>query len=181
MWLVWLILATISVWLFWTQVWAWFPGRDDMWLAVLLAAIHFPALAITETVAGKEGRLWWLRSLLLAGVLVDLIIPAIALVVAPAKAELSIQVGAFAWAVVMVVYGRFYLRERRDVRSLSLLALSLCIVLLFVAGKILFDLLGIDDAWGLLFIGLISVGLFGAAAKLLFRFHRSLREEESRG
>ena len=189
-WLLWLLLANIALWLWWDQ--AALPGEEmafmiSLWLTLLNGA----ALALREYVAVARGRVWlaarWTRLLLTITVLLCMLISALTWILDAENASLSIKLSGATGVLGHIALYYLYRHLLADLRSLTATVLSACIVLDCVVIKTLIidpgrlmshALLLHQDSLRLL-TGLLTIGLFTAAALYLKRAARKMEAEHA--
>jgi hypothetical protein len=137
-----------------------------IWNSIALAAREYGLRRGLDWLGGS-----WSRQLLWFAVLVYLTIPTLALIVEPRFGNGSIA-GALGLAIALGV-GHHYFRVRQpDLLCLGFNVLALCIVLLTLVGKVLFE--ASTDAAAFFIFGLIVLGTSSAAAFYLRNLGRRI-------
>ena len=181
MWLMWLILVNLSVILYWKQVLL--PNRTASFssMCVLLALVNGAALTGREY-GLHRGMKWladkWLRWVFLAAALTYLTMPTLALIVSEGHRHAMSTLSTFMLAGGVAFAYWFFRYRARDLPSLSLCALCVCVVVLTLIGRVLFEVS--DEAPVFLLFGLVVLGVVSAAAFWLRRVGQAMKEE-SRG
>ena len=97
---------------------------------------------------------------MLSYILVLMLIPVLILITEPGKADFSIIISAIigiaGHCIVFIVY-RYFLP---DIRSLSAIVLSACIIVETAGGKILTEIFDNADATIFFLIGFMTIGIF---------------------
>ena len=169
LWLVWLILLNTGAILYWQQVG--YPSRQISfeYLCLGLAILNGAALAFRE-VGVLRGLEWlsgrWLRGILLIASLVALSLPTINWIVdfnLPLPKGVDVIV-PFIWPFAAVGGYALYRLKLRDMISLALIVMNVCIILLTFIGEALLDNKSFDEAGASLFFALIILGVVSGAA-----------------
>ncbi len=167
LWMVWLILLNTGAILYWQQVG--YPAHSIRYefLCLAVAVINGTALVLRE-VAVLRGFEWlngsWLRAILLTASLVALSIPTIHWIVDFDGIERVRALATILWGVAVVGGYACYRFKLRDIVSLALIAMNVCIILFTVFGKIVFHNWSYDDAVPYLLFALIILGVASGAA-----------------
>ena len=189
-WLLWLLLANMALGLWWDQ--AALPGEDmafmiSLWLTLLNGA----ALALREYVAVVRGRAWlaarWTRLLLTITVLLCMLISALTWIFEAENASLSMKLSGATGVLGHIALYYLYRHRLADLWSLTATVLSACIALDFVVIKTLFldlswfksDAIFLYQDYLRLLTGLLTIGLFTAAALYLKRAARKMEAEHA--
>ena len=189
-WLLWLLLVNTALWLWWDQ--AALPGEDMAFMILLwLTLFNGAALALREYFAVVRGCTWlaarWTRLLLTVTVLLFMLISAVVWVFEAENASLSIKLSGTLGVIGHLALYYLYRHRLADFRSLTATVLSACIVLDCVVIKTLIidpgrfishAILLYEDAL-LLLTGLLTIGLFTAAALYLKRAARKMEVEHA--
>ena len=184
-WLLWLALANISLWLWWKQ--AALPGREmEALIFIGLTLLNGAALALHEYFAVHKGPIWlaarWTRRLLTLAILTIMLGPILEWISSADRATLSVVLAGTSGVIGHIALYYLYRYRLMDLWSLAATVLSACIVLDYIVIDTL--VLGykpppfleyIDYVLDLkLFAGLLSIGLFTAAALYLKRSARQI-------
>ena len=167
LWMVWLILLNTGAILYWQQVG--YPAHSIRYefLCLAVAVINGTALVLRE-VAVLRGFEWlngsWLRAILLTASLVALSVPTIHWIVDFDNTERVRALSTILWGVAVVGGYACYRFKLRDIVSLALIAMNVCIILLTVFGKIVFHNWNYYDAVPYLLFALIILGVASGAA-----------------
>ena len=189
-WLWWLLLANTALWLWWDQ--AALPSEDMAFMIFLwLTLLNGAALALREYFAVAGGCAWlaarWTRLLLTITVLLCMLISALTWIFEAENASLSIKLSGALGVLGHIALYCLYRHLLTDLWSLTATVLSACIVLDFVMIKTLIidpgrfmshAILLYQDSLPLL-AGLLTIGLFSAAALYLKRAARHMETEHA--
>lgn len=163
-WLLWLSLINVGIMTYWSQV-AEPNGRATAnTMFVLLALVNGAALAAREYGAAR-GMNWlaqrWLRWLVLASTLTYLTISSILFILEPTYIfqAPALSLGLLAAALSGGYW--FFRFHARDLLSLTMCALSACVVIVTLIARALPEIA--DGPAAVLLLGLIVVGVFSAA------------------
>ncbi len=178
LWLLLLALANLSLMLWWTGVyrppeWMGFAREImplfglgfaflDADLGLLVVALNIAALVLYELMAGRtpwlSGR--WMPRLVALLVLGTLIVPVLRAIVESHPAMLSVRLAPLVWLGVTALGVWVYRSVRHDLFMLAALSLeAIAVITAFLGERMRFD-----DAGGMLFLTLLVVLMFGAAA-----------------
>ena len=186
-WLLWLLLANIALGLWWDQA-ALASEAMEALIFVWLILFNGAALALREYLVVGRGLAWlaarWTRLLLTIAALLFMLFPALAWTFEAENASLSVKLsGALGVSGHIALY-YLYRHRLADFWSLAATVLSACIVL----DSIVIKTLIFDPDWLiayailypeplLLLAGLLTIGLFSAAALYLKRAARQMAAE----
>lgn len=188
-WLLWLLLANMALWLWWDQ--AALPGEEmEALILVWLTLLNGAALALREYFAVARGRAWlaarWTRWLLTITVLLCMLISALAFIFEAEDASLSLTLSGTLGVIGHIALYYLYRHRLADFWSLAASVLSACIVLDFVVIKTLIIDPGRFMSYAILYVepllllaGLLTIGLFTAAALYLKRAARHMEAEHA--
>jgi uncharacterized membrane protein len=180
LWLLWLVLLNVGVILYWHQVGRPADSIRYEFLCLAVAALNGAALALHE-LGRQRGFGWlsgrWLRSILLAASLVALSLPTIGLIVDFEDMVPVSVLAVFAWAVSVMGGYACYRFKLRDMVPLALIVMNLCVILLTLTAKVLFDTMGLSDSGVFLFFALVIVGVVSAAALWLRKTAATMAHE----
>ncbi len=180
LWILWLTVTNVALILFWVQVDA--PVDFDFYFGIFLLLGIWNGLAL----AGREfgaahGLAWlagdWTRHVIWFSILCYLSIPPIALIVDDFEGGHGELAGAVALAITLGGGHIYFRRIAGDVLSLGLGILALCIVLLTLIGKVLFEIS--DGAMAFLALGLVVLVTSSAAAFYLRHVSRIMSDDRS--
>jgi len=178
LWILWLVVTNVALILFWLQIDA--PAEFEFYFGIFLLLGIWNSIALAAREYGAARGLEWLenrwtRHLLWLSVLTYLMIPTLAMVVGEfGHGEV---VGAVAFTLTLVT-GHVYFRHLRpDFPLVGLNVLAVCIVLLTLVGKLLFE--WSDDAIAFLGFGLIVLGVSSVAAFYLRHVAKVINREET--
>ena len=179
-WLLWLLLANITLWLWWNQ--AALPGEDMAFMILLwLTLLNGAALALREYVAVVRGRAWlaarWTRLLLTITVLLCMLISALTWIFDGENASLSIKLSGATGVIGHLALYYLYRHLLTDLWSLTATVLSACIVLDFAMLETW--VFGSANPLRFLLAGLLTTGLFTIAALYLKRAARQMAAEHA--
>ncbi len=162
LWAVWLVIANVALVLWWDQMVL--PPRDmELFIFTLVALMNSVFLALREALRARfswlEGQ--WTRLLPVVAVLGCGIVPAFLLILDWKSPPMAAVIGG-AIAPFMLA-GLFYAYRYRmpDMRPLTLTVLAGCGLIEMAVGRMAFE--GEWITVPTLFMGLFSIGLFGAA------------------
>lgn len=183
LWFVWLVVLNTGMILYWRQVGYPAYSIDYQWLCISLAVVNAVTLSLREfgVLCGLkwlEGR--WLRIVLLSAVLVNLSIPVMHLIMDYrfSKSHMLVEIlSSIPWVGVMVYCYWLYRRKLKDMNSVALIIFNLCVILLSLLGKIVFDILDWDEFWGLFLFTVIILAVIGKAAYWLKRIAEVMSNE----
>ncbi|MBI4777849.1 DUF2157 domain-containing protein [Candidatus Desantisbacteria bacterium] len=180
LWLLWLIILNTGVILYWAQVGSPAYSISYEYLCLAVAVINGLALALCEA-AMLRGVKWlrerWLCNILLATFLVALLIPTINQIVDSESAKVVTVFIACTWIIAIVGGYICYRYKLRDMVSLSLIIWNVCIVILTMVARALFDSSNFNDSGPYLFFSLIILGLVSGAAFWLRTIAAIMAEE----
>ena len=189
-WLLWLLLANITLWLWWGQ--AAFPGEDMAFMIVFwLTLLNGAALALREYFAVARGRAWlaarWTRLLLTITVLLWMLISALVWIFEAENASLSIKLSGATGVLGHLALYYLYRHLLADLWSLTATVLSACVALDCVViktliidpGRFMSHAILLYEESLLLLAGLLTIGLFTAAALYLKRAARHMETEHA--
>lgn len=185
LWLLWLILLNTGVILYWAQVGHPAHSISYEYLCLAVAAINGLALALCEAamlhnIEWLRGK--WLRNILLAIFLVVLLIPTIHLIVHSESAKGVTVFTACTWIFTIVGGYACYRYKLRDMVSLSLIIGDVCIIILTMVGKVLFDSQNYGrNSISYLLFSLIILGLVSGAAFWLRTIAAIMFVKETKG
>jgi len=170
LWFVWLILLNTGAILYWKQVGN--PAYSVRYEFLCLAMALLSGIALAFYEAGVQQGLKWLRSrwqrgVLLAGSLVALSIPTIALIVEPGEAKGITVFITFTWGVAATGGYLFYRYKLRDMIPLATIISNACAILLTLFGKAVFHGTGHDEGGRFLLFSLIILAVVSMAVFLL--------------
>ena len=184
-WLLWLLLVNMALWLWWDQ--AARPGEAmEALIFVWLTLLNGAALALREYLVVGRGRAWlaarWTRWLLTIAVLLFMLFSALAWIFEAENAALSVALSGALGVIGHIALYYLYRHRLADFWSLAATVLSACIVLDFVVIKTLIidpgRFISHQDSL-LLLAGLLTIGLFTAAALYLKRAARHMEAEHA--
>ena len=177
-WLLWLLLVNTALWLWWDQ--AALPGRDMEFIIFLwLTLFNGAALALREYFAVARGCTWlaarWTR-------LLFMLISAVVWIFEAENASLSIKLSGALGVIGHLALYYLYRHLLADLRSLTATVLSACVVLDCVVikkliidpGRFMSHAILLYEESLLLLAGLLTIGLFTAAALYLKRAARQM-------
>ena len=189
-WLLWLLLVNTALWLWWEQ--AALPGEDMAFMILLwLTLLNGAALALREYFAVARGCAWlaarWTRLLLTVTVLLFMLISPVVWIFEPENASLSIKLTGATGVLGHIALYYLYRHRLADLRSLTATVLSACVVLDCVVikkliidpGRVLSHAILLYEESLLLLAGLLTIGLFTAAALYLKRAARHMEIEHA--
>ena len=184
-WLLWLLLVNTALWLWWDQ--AALPGEDMAFMILLwLTLLNGAALALREYFAVLRGCTWlaarWTRLLLTVTVLLFMLISPVVWIFEAENASLSIKLSGATGVLGHIALYYLYRHRLADLRSLTATVLSACVVLDCVVikkliidpGRVLSHAILLYEESLLLLAGLLTIGLFTAAALYLKRAARQM-------
>lgn len=182
LWVGWLALVNVGAGLYWHQTYT----PDDPGFArlmIALALIDGFMLVLREYGSISLGLEWlqaiWVRRLLIVATLTYLTIPTVILVL---DERLSGTIYYIVAAVLLAgawVGGYSYLRHTvRDLGSLTIVALSVCLVTLSLAGRF-FETIDSDYAVVFLIFGILVTAVFGGAVAWLRHISISMAGEDN--
>ncbi len=165
-WIFWLAVTNIFLVLWWQQ--AALPDRDMKYMIyVFLTLLNGTALGLREYFLINKNMSWlhtlWMRTVLTLSVLGPMLIPIIVFVVKPSKATLSIHIAATLGFIIHGLLYFFYRHKIKDMWSLSVVVLSICIISEAVGLKILAELFDNVEFFMFLLMGLMTIGIFTTA------------------
>ena len=178
MWLMWLILVNVSVILYWEQVLI--PNGTATFASkcVSLGLINSAALAAREF-AVRRGLRWlagkWFGWVILGAGLTYFSIPTVALIVDEHHRRFACALAAFLLAGGLGTAYWFYRYRSADLFALTLCALSVCVVVLTLIGRVLFEI--VPETPAFLLFALVVLGVVSAAAFWLRRVGQAMKEE----
>ncbi|MFC1834887.1 DUF2157 domain-containing protein [Thermodesulfobacteriota bacterium] len=178
LWLTWVTLINIAIIMFWSQVVI--PNnlaRAETQFA-LLALINGTVIGSFELLAmrgiiGPVSR--WFRSILVLSVSVYLTIGTALFILQELWFIKASPSGLVLWIICLPLMFWFFRFRAPDLVSLTFIALSVCLVLVSLMGRVLF--FSVPGAGILLFFGLAALGVFSAAAFWLRMTAKALAEE----
>jgi uncharacterized membrane protein len=176
LWIIWLTVVNAAAVLYWVQVLE--PNHIFMHYEVLFVFLTvFDAWALGSREAGAaRGWEWlssrWHRWLLLAAVLFFSTTPTASYIVEPEMRQGPGLLSVFVWLAAAGGAYYFYRFRRPDLPSLAMIVLSVCIVMLTLIGKIVFEIS--DEMWSYLFFGLVIVTVMTPATLFLRRAGRKM-------
>ncbi|MBI5365922.1 MAG: DUF2157 domain-containing protein [Planctomycetes bacterium] len=187
LWIAWLALGSVT----WSAAWQQAlegaqPRSHQEALFVGLAAIAVVGLVAYE-VGRRRGLAWladrWPRALLVLAVVGWLACPIFALIVDPGDSDLFGTASCLAYVGVLVLGDHLYRRRELDLPALAIGALSVCLLVVTLTGKLFFEML-IDrssrDEWAwiafMLLEGLVTLTVFALAGRGLLRLARASGE-----
>ena len=184
LWVVWLILLNTGAILYWKQVGHLAHSLPYESLCIALAFLNGLALILYE-LGIKQGLEWlkgrWPRSLLCAGLLLSLSIPAVVLIISPESIEKVTILATIAWGVAIVAGYTSYRYKIHDMIPIALVISNISLVLLILIGKILFhEVLRGDPGLFLLFSVIVLLVVSGAVF-LLRRTAATMAKKIGRG
>lgn len=191
LWLLLLVLANLSVMLWWTGVyrppeWLGFAQEImplfglgfaflDADLALLVVALNVAALVAYELMAERaawlSGR--WMPRLIALAILGTLTMPVLRAIFEPHPEMLSVRLAPLVWLVVTALGVWAYRSWRHDLFMLAALSLEAIVVVTAFLG----ERMRFHDAGGMLFLSLLVVLMTGAAAYWLRQTARGWEEE----
>ncbi|NOZ68071.1 MAG: DUF2157 domain-containing protein [Deferribacteres bacterium] len=178
LWVLWLIITNAGIILYWQQVG--YPNHslsyETLFMTIALLNGLFLILREKALIKGLDwlrGR--WLRITLLLAVLVPLSVPTILLILERNRTIIMILT-AFIWTAASISGYICYRFRLRDMTSLSIIVMNVCIILLALTGKLLFEIIGSDAAASLLF-ALIILGVASGAAVRLRKIKAAMTDE----
>ncbi len=179
LWMVWLILLNTGAILSWKQV-----GHPNHYISygifcLAIAVLNGIALAVYE-VGVDHGLQWlkgrWVRSILLAGILVVLSIPTVRMIWNPEGIERANVLATCAWGVAAVCGYTCYRLMLHDMIPIAIVVSNICVIFLTLIGKILFHDIGARGGapglfllFSLVILAVVSGAVFllrGTAAKM---------------
>lgn len=174
LWILWLAIVNFAVVLFWS------PQPDDAWQfrGMTIGLLNGTALGLFEK--AKEKRIEWLqtmwpRHVLILATLGPLITPVLVLIFEDRLlGELSWLLASAVFIGVLGVTHRFYRYRIPDLFALSCLVTSVCVVVTFLACRLLFEIL--DSEFALILLGGVIIGVVSAAAKWLMHVAEEIRD-----
>ena len=178
MWLMWLILINVSVILYWEQVLIPNEAATFASKCVSLGLINSAALVAREF-AVRRGLRWlagkWFGWVILGAVLTYFSIPTVALIVDEYDRRFACALAAFLLAGGLGTAYWFYRYRSADLFALTLCALSVCVVVLTLIGRVLYEIAPETPAY--LLFALVVLGVVSAAAFWLRRVGQAMKEE----
>jgi uncharacterized membrane protein len=180
LWMLWLTVSNVALILLWTQVEVGDDFQFELGLFPLLATLNGLALAGREHGASRDwnwlrGR--WLRQVIWFSILFYLTIPALVLII-DIDRDFGALVGTAGLAAALLGGHVYFRRIAPDLLSLGFNALSFCVVLLTLIGKLLLE--ASEEAPAFLLFGLIVLGISSAAALYLRHLARTIGDEATR-
>lgn len=171
LWALWLVILQVGIALFWTQVagpaWQW---TEDAAL-MSLAAVNLVALFVREWVNPPGGRPW-LRTLLVAAVLVLFIIPALTFVFSGAGERVYRVAYLPAWMII-TVGGYLYFRFRRpDFTCVALVCANAAVFGVSVIGR---GIVEMDDDFAFFLLSIIVVAATAGLTVWLAHEYKSMK------
>jgi uncharacterized membrane protein len=178
LWLLWLVLANLSLMLWWVGVYRppeWWGFAQELMpmfglgfafldadLALLVVALNVAPLAAYESLAPRvawlSGR--WMPRVVMLAILATLIVPVMRAIFEHDPDMMSVRIAPFVWLGITALGVWVYRSLRHDLFMLAALALEAIVV----ATAFLAERLRFDDAGGMLFLSLLVVLMTGAAA-----------------
>ena len=182
-WLLWLLLANMALGLWWDQA-ALASEAMEALIFVWLILFNGAALALREYLVVGRGLAWlaarWTRWLLTIAVLLFMLFSALAWIFEAENASLSVKLSGALGVIGHIALYYLYRHRLADFWSLAAAVLSACIVLDSVVIKTLIidpgRFISHQDSL-LLLAGLLTIGLFSAAALYLKRAARHMKAE----
>lgn len=180
LWFIWLVLLNTGLVLFWEQAAPVTYGYEGQYLYLALAGINGVALVLRE-VGVKRGVKWlngeWLRLVLTVAVLVNLTIPVIMLIDDLWCCGFENFIAAGGWFAVIAFGYWCYRKVLKDVNQLALIILNICVVVLALAGKLVFKSFRYHDGSAFFILTLIVLVVVGLAAWWLRKTAKSMASE----
>jgi hypothetical protein len=169
----WVILIHTALILYWAQT----RAAGETWLLLLLTLLD-AAFLVTRELLDRRGYEWisplWPRRLLLAAALLWPSSSTIGLVLGEQRQGLASLLGVLALVGVSLGGLVYYRRIRGDMGALALIVLALDAVLLFLIGRLSFEVSG--EAGTFLFMTLAIMGVFALSGHWLLQQRKTLRE-----
>lgn len=175
LWILWLAIVNVALGLCWGQT----LSADINWefLAITLGLVNGTMLGLKEF-GNERGLLWlqkkWPRQLLVPAVLTPLVSPVLVMIVDIGLGEPISWLAAVVFVGVLVVTHLYYRHRTPDLFALSCCVASVCVVVTFLVGKLLFEIL--DDEFVLILIGGVIIAVVSVAARWLMQVARQFRE-----
>ncbi|MDO8735510.1 MAG: DUF2157 domain-containing protein [Thermoleophilia bacterium] len=182
LWVGWLALVNVAAGLYWNQTYT--PDEPGFArLMIALALIDGFMLVLREYGSISIGLEWlqaiWVRRLLVIAIFTSLTIPTMMLILEERLAGTLYYFIAAALLAGSWVGGYRYLRHTvRDLGSLTVVALSACMVAISFAGRF-FEAIDADYAVVFLIFGFLVAAVFGAAVAWLRRINMSMAGEDN--
>lgn len=172
-WIFSLVIANLAISTWWAQ--AANPSRDMINLVdVMFITLNGSALIAFEICKSKKIE-WldnfWLRPLLTFVVLYFATSPLVARILFSFKAN-SLTIAAILGAACLAVSFTIYRYKLRDIKSLSLTVLAICIVIITAIGKLMFE--GGNETTATFIMGVITLGVFAAAVTYIRKISKHL-------
>jgi hypothetical protein len=121
----------------------------------------------------------WVRFILVLGVLGGLFLPSVILIFDP---DFELLLGAVFNTAFLVACYFAYRRRWPDVTALGLCAFELSLLIVFLAGKVVFDgPVRMPWEFGMLVMAIVVLLVFGCAALWLRNVHRAMQPREDKG
>lgn len=180
LWFLWITLVNTAFIFYWVQVLAPEQVVSGTTLCLVLAGLNGAALVgreWTENLGIKWLVSLWYRKLLLAAVLAYLTIPTVSMILDGEVRFLVQPLAVFSYCAGLGVAYWYFRYVKRDLLVLTLCIFSICVVLLFGTGKIIFR--GQESPGHFLLFAVIVVGIFTAATFVLRWNHRTMMQENS--
>lgn len=180
LWMLWIILLNTGAILYWQQVGH--PSHSIPYGLLCLAIASFNGIALALYEVGTSyGLKWlsgrWYRSILLAGILMALSIPALHVIWIPEDIERATVFAASGWGVVAVCGYACYRFKLHDMIPIALVVSNVCLILLVLIAKGLFTDARGNEAGLFLLFSLIILAVVSGAVFLL----RSTAAKMARG
>jgi uncharacterized membrane protein len=176
LWLLWLVLANLSLLLWWIGVYRppeWLDFAQalmplfglgfafaDADLALLVVMLNIAALLVHESLTNRitwlSGR--WMPRLVMLGILATLIVPVMRAIFEPDPEMLSVRMAPLIWLGITALGVWVYRNRRHDLFMLAALSLeAIAVITAFLA-----EGMGFNDAGGMLSVSLLVVLMTGA-------------------
>lgn len=182
LWLIWLIICTTGILLFWDQVAH--PGYKLSYplCFLILASFHTCGLIFFETGVGRrhlrqQGA--WLNPLLLAVILTFLTLPVLELIFSWQQAEPINQLNGVIWLLTLSLSFLYYRFKRPDFLAIFLVLTTACIIVTLSLCR-LFFVYGFHshvDEGIFLISGMVILALVGITAMWLKRIHQTMENK----
>ena len=172
LWLLWLVLLNAGAILYWDQVGRPADSIRYEFLCLAVATLNGASLGLRE-LGRHYGLEWlrgrWLRHILLTSALVALSVPTIGLIVDYESMVPASVAASFTWAAFTAGIYTCYRFKLQDMVPLALIVMNVCVILLTLIGRVLFDSMDWNDPGAFLCFALIIVGVVSGAAVWLRR------------